>query len=484
VLTWLFWLVGSAIVVGAQPGTDRKLAAVAAVAAGVGAIVLVRRMTPDPARRYLRSLIGAVIAVPVAAVWVLRSFFAHGRTDAGMGFFIDGLEKRITLPLMFVLLTPLVLQALPRDLRPRALWKGRASLWGRTGMIDRIVLAYCVVAVPAFLLGLARHTPRSYFGQDLGLVVFFVFMYLAGRAAIGTAALDWAGELVDILLALAVVRFVLLGWGTSPIYNFVEAACAGAVAFLIFRPSATRFLTLGAVVAILVGEAIAVYEGTDSTVTIELLGALGIIGYLLVRRSNLVPRWLIIAVAVVGLAGFVGFTGDGRTLRGQYHGPDVSNFGRTYEAEQVRAEVRRSPVSLVFGRGFGSTVNLRGAPPVYSQTLVTSGRDLAHVPEVHLLVYAFLLKEGLLGVLWLLAFAVGVAIVGLQALERSARTRDPSLVIYAALALLGLVAALAAASHLQANPLDGLSIGLLVACLTGTRKAPTAGSGQPIRSVA
>jgi hypothetical protein len=350
--------------------------------------------------------------------------------------------------------------------------------------MDRIVLAYCVVAVPAFLLGLARHTPRSYFGQDLGLVVFFVFMYLAGRTALGTAALDWAGELVDILLALAVVRFVLLGWGTSPIYNFVEAACAGAVAFLVFRPSTTRFLTFGVVVAILVGEAIAVYEGTDSTVTIELLGALGIIGYLLVRRSNLVPRWLIIAVAVVGLVGFVGFTGDGRTLRGQYHGPDVSNLGRTYEAEQVRAQVRRSPVSLVFGRGFGSTVDLRGAPPVYSQTLVTSGRDLAHVPEVHLLGYAFLLKEGLLGVLWLLAFAVGVAVLGLQALERSARTRDPSLVIYASLALLGLVAALAAASHLQANPLDGLSIGLLVACLAATRKAPTAGSGQPIRSAA
>jgi len=485
VLTALFWLVGSAIVVVAQPGADRKLAAVAAVVAGLGAIALVQLVTQDPARRYLRSLIATIIAVPVAAVWVIRALLANGRTDAGTGFFIDGLEKRITLPLMFVLLVPLVVQALPRDLRsPRALWNERASLWGRTGLMDRILLGYCAVAVPAFLLGLAHHTSRSYFGQDLGLVVFFVFMYVAGRVAVATAALDWAGELVDILLALAVMHFVLLGWDTSPIYNYIEAASAAAVAFALFQPSRSSLLSVGIAVTILVGDAIAVYEGTDSTVTIELLGALAILGYLLVRRSELVPRWLIVAVAVVGLAGFLAFTGDGRTLRGQYHGSDPSNAGRTYEAERVRAQVRHSPVSLVFGRGFGSTVDLRGGPPVYTQTLVTSGRELSHVPEVHLLAYSFLLKEGVLGVLWLLSFAVGLVVLGVRALERSARTRDPSLVVYASLALLGLVAALAAASHLPANPLDGLSVGLLVACLAGTRSAPAVESEQRIRAAA
>jgi hypothetical protein len=476
--TSLFWILGSAVVIVAQPGLDRKAAGLVSAVAGMAAIVLVRVLTPDPARRYLRSLIATIIAVPVAAVWVIRALLANGRTDAGIGFYIDGLEKRITLPLMFVLLAPLVLRAIPEDLRrPRALWKERASLWGRTALMDRIFLAYCAVAVPAFLLGLAHRAPHSYFGQDLGLVVFFVFMYAAGRAAIATAALDWAEELVDILLLLAVTHFALLGWETSPIYNYIEAACAGAVAFALFRPSRSRLLSLGVAVAILVGEAIAVYEGTDSTVTIEVLGALGIIGYLLVRRRDLVPQWLIVAAAVIALASFVAFTGDGRTLRGQYHGPDVSNVGRTYEAERVRARVRHSPVSLVFGRGFGSTVDLRGGPRVYTQTLVTSGRDLAHVPEVHLLAYSFLLKEGLLGVLWLLAFAVGVVVLGVRALERSARTRDPSLVVYAALAMLGLVAALAAASHLPANPLDGLSIGLLVTCLGATRPASAAGSG-------
>lgn len=469
----LFWLVGSVVVIAAQPGTDRKTAAVVSAVAGIAAILLVRRLTPEPARRYLRSLLAAIIAVSVAAVWMLRSLVAGGGTGGAANFFVDGLEKRITLPLMFVLLAPLVVQALPRELlSPRELWRQRASLWHRAGFMDRIVLAYCVVAVPAIVLGIAHHAPHSYIGQDLGLVVFLVFMYVAGRAASAAGALEWAGELVDILLALAVAHFVLFGWDTSPIYNYIEAACAAAVAFAFFRPSRSRLLSVGIAVAILAGDAVAVKNGTDSTVTIELLGALGIVGYLLVRRRDLVPQWLIVALAVVALAGFVGFTSDGRTLRGQYHGPDPSNAGRTYEAEQVRAAVRHSPVSLVFGRGFGSTIDETSAPPAFAQSLTVGGRDLAHVPEVHLLLYASLLKEGLLGVLWLVVFAIAVLVLGVRALERSARTRDPSLVIYAALAMLGLVAALAAASHLQANPLDGLSIGLLVACLAGSDKRP------------
>jgi hypothetical protein len=480
--TGLFWLVGSVVVIAAQPGMDRKAAAFVAAVAGLAAILVVHRLTPEPARRYLRSLIAVMIAVTVAAVWMLRSLLASGANSGGTNFFVDGLQKRITLPLMFVLLAPLVVQALPRDLlSPRELWRQKAALWQRTGWMDRIVLAYCVVAVPAFLVGLAHGNPHSYVAQDLGLVVFLVFTYVAGRAADAAGALDWANELVDILLALAVAHFVLLGWNPSPIYNFIEAACAAALAFAFFRPSRSRLLSVCIAVAILAGDAVAVHNGTDSTVTISLFGALGIVGYLLIRRRDLVPRWLIVALAVVALAGFIGFTSDGRTLRGQYHGDDPSNAGRTFEAERIRAAVRHSPVSLVFGRGFGATIDETSAPRAFAQALSAGGRDLAHVQEVHLLLYASLLKEGLLGVLWLLVFAAAILVLGVRALERSARTRDPSLVIYAALAMLGLVAALAAASHLQANPLDGLSIGLLVTCLAGSSAAGRVGA-QRIRS--
>jgi hypothetical protein len=131
----------------------------------------------------------------------------------------------------------------------------------------------------------------------------------------------------------------------------------------------------------------------------------------------------------------------------------------------VRAELRTSKTSLVLGRGFGSTIDERHAPREFRGSLLAGDRDLAHVPEVHLLGYQFLLKLGLLGLAWLVAFGVGLVVVALRGLERAAKDRDASLVIYAAAPLLGLVAALAAAAHLPANPLIALLLGVLVTCL-------------------
>jgi hypothetical protein len=455
------WLFGSLVVAAAQPGHDRKAAAAVAAVCGAGAILAVRYLTADPARSYLRSLLAGIVVVPVAAVWMLRALLLSGRTDFGTSFLVDGWGKRITLPLLFVLLAPLVAQVLPK---PAALWQERKMLWHEARPLDWIMLAYLAVAVPAFLYGIPHRASLSFFAQDVGLVVFFAFMYLAGRVASGAAALAWAEELVDVLLLLALTHFVLLGWDTSPLYNYIEAACAGAIVFALFRPSRRRLLPAAIAVMILVADAVATANGTDSTITISLLGAVGIVLYLIVRSRELIPQWLIVAVAVVALVVFVGFTSDGRTLRGQYHGPNISNAARTYEAGLVRHAVRSSPVTLLIGRGFGSTLDMRTAPPSFATTLQNGGRDLTHVPEVHLLGYSFLFKEGLLGVLWLIVFAVGLSVLGIRALERSARTRDPSLAVYAAVALLGLVASLAAASHLPANPLNGLSIGLLVTC--------------------
>jgi len=187
-----------------------------------------------------------------------------------------------------------------------------------------------------------------------------------------------------------------------------------------------------------------------------------------------VPRWALVACAAIGLVVFVGFTSDGATVRGQYHGTDASNTGRTFEAERVRAEVRGSPVSLVLGRGFGATIDETKAPTDFKSSLLGAGRDLAHVPKVHLLPYDFLLEYGLLGLIWLGAFALGVAWAVLRGLERAVREREPSLVIYAGLPLLVLAGAIAAASHLQANPLGALALGVLVTLVggAGARRSP------------
>jgi hypothetical protein len=336
------------------------------------------------------------------------------------------------------------------------------------------MLGYCVLAVVAILVGLAHNNSVTYVAQDLGLVAFFVFMYLVGRAADGEAAGAFAGELVNALLLVAVGTLLLFPWGLiTGLFSYIEATAAGALAFLLLRPRRARLLPLGVAAAFLVTDVISIRDGTSSsTTTLGFIAALGILAYLALRVRLLVPQWLLVAIAVVAVIGLIGFTHDGAALRGQYHGSDPSNIGRTYEAHRVHAELRGSPVALALGRGFGGTIDETGAPRNFREALVQAGRDVAHVQEIHLLVYSFLLKTGFLGLAWLAALVVGLAVLVVRALERAARRRDPALVVYAALAGLGITAAFGGASNLQANPLNALALGLLVTCLARPAAAP------------
>ena len=67
-----FWLLGSAVVAVAQPSADRGIAATGAAVAGIATILIVSRLTPDPERRYFRSLLGAIVAVSVVGDWLLQ----------------------------------------------------------------------------------------------------------------------------------------------------------------------------------------------------------------------------------------------------------------------------------------------------------------------------------------------------------------------------------------------------------------------------
>lgn len=452
-----FWLLGSAVIALAQPGTDRKLAAAGTAVVAVGAILLVCVLTRDAQRRYFRALVAGMFAVPVASTWLLE----HIMGSLG-SFAIDGLETRIGLPLMVVLFAPLVILALPAELRsPQALWPNRSLFLPQTRPMDWMVVAYAALIVPGLALGAAHGASKTYIAQDLGYVVFFVFMYLAGRLVDADAARASAGELVGLLLLLAVANIELLGGVTPPLYTFLGAACAAAVGFLVLQPRRASLLMVGLAVVLLATQAQAVRNGSGSTTAIELAGALAIVGYLVVRVWRIVPQWLIVALAVVALIVFVGFTTDGRTLQGRYQGPDPSATGRTFEAQQVQTEAKRSTPSLVLGRGFGATIDETGASPVFQQSLLSGGRDVAHVQEVHLLPFEFLLKNGLLGFAWLGAFFLGLCVLAIGALEAASRQRDPSLVIYAGLPLLGLFTALAAATHLQVNPLNAFAVGIL-----------------------
>ena len=471
---WIFWIVGAAAVAADQPTLDRRVAGAAATVAGIVAVSVIRRLDAIPARRYLRSLLAGILVVSITADWAIRIGLGSA-ADNGGSFLVYGQAKRIILPFLFVLIAPLVLEMLPAELRVRSIWRSKASLWRRMRGMDGILLAYALIAVPALLIGLAHHARLTYVAQDLGLVVFFVFMYIAGRAASGSEAQAWAGELVDVLLLVAVAQFVFFGWSIAPLYTYIEPASAGAIALVLMRPSgrAGGLLRLGVAILLLGSEAVAAasFASTATTVSLALLLAGGVLAFAVLRLRPVVPLAALVGVAALAAAFFLAFTHDGAALRGQYHGLDPSNRGRTYEAQRVRAEVK-GPVSLVLGRGFGATIDETGAPRRFRKTLVTSGRDLSHIPEVHLLGYAFLLKYGLMGVVWLAAFALGLFALAVRGLERAARTRDPALVVFVALPLLGIAAASAGASNLQANPLNALTLGMLVACLAGgTRTA-------------
>jgi hypothetical protein len=453
VFTAGIWLAGSAVAVAAQPGTDRKLAALGAAVAGIATLLAVARLTPDRERRYVRSLVGAMVAVSVVGDLIIQQLV--GGTN---GFQLYGQDTRIALPLIFVLLAPLVLQALPVRLRSPALW--RDGVWREARALDWLVASYALLILPDLALGIVHHAPKTYIAQDLGLIVFFVFAYVAGRAVSAAAGRASAIEVVVVLVALGAAQ-AIFGWATTPIFTYVEATCAAAVGFAVLQPSKLRLLLLVAAVALLANDAVAIKNGTGSTTAIELAAALGIVAYLLVRMRHLLPQWLVVGIAAAALVGFLAFTADGATVRGQYRGMDQSNLGRAYEAHQVRAATH-SPVSFVFGRGLGASIDETQAPKLFAESLTYGGRDLAHVQEVHLLPYEFLLKYGLLGFAWLAAFVAGVAILAIRAFEAATRNHDPTPVLYAALPLLGVVAALGAATHLQDNPLNALGVGVLV----------------------
>lgn len=450
--TGIFWLLGSAIVAMAQPGTDRKLAAFATAGVAIAVLLLVAALTENPRHRYARCLVAGVITVPVASTWLLN----HLVSNQGV-FQIGGLETRIGLPLMFVLFVPLLVREIPRELIVTPL-----ALLRRAGAMDWVMLSYAALILPGLALGFAHHSYKTYIAQDLGQVVFFVFIYAAGRAVTAQAARVSAGALTDLLLLLAIGNTILLRGVTPPLYTFLGGACAAAAGYLLLRPRDVPLLRVGLAAVVLAAQAVAVRNGTSSSVTVELAGAIAVIAYLLVRIRPVVPRWLIVGLALVALLVFVGFTGDGRTLQGRYYGANPSNDARTYEAQQARSEVTQSPVSVVLGRGFGATYDATHASLLFRQTLLGGGRDLAHVPEIHLVAYDFLLKLGLAGLAWLAAFLVGLAILVLHGLEIAVRKREPSLVLYAALPLLGVAAASAAAPHLLVNPLIPFALGVLV----------------------
>src|SRR5581483_2122932 len=277
-LTAAVWLGGSAVVVLAQAGSDREITAAASAGAGIGMILVVSVLTPDPGRRYFRSVVGTLLAVSLTASWLVR------RLVEPSGAFGDApVVERIVIPLVVVLLLPLVVYAYRGVLtRPGELWRRRAARLRSAAALDWVFVAYAtVVLIPATALGLAHHNRPLYVAQDVGLVVFFVFMYAVGRAVSPASARACAHELVDVLLLLTAAQLVLLFWGeVEPLYVYQEASYAAAFACLLLWPRRARFLTLGLAATLVAAEAWDIRApGAGSSVAVDLGVACGLLLY-------------------------------------------------------------------------------------------------------------------------------------------------------------------------------------------------------------
>jgi hypothetical protein len=231
---------------------------------------------------------------------------------------------------------------------------------------------------------------------------------------------------------------------------------------------------VGAALAILAVAIREIVTTSTSSQTFELVIGAALLAYFMLRRTDLLPRHALWPAAAVALAVVLGFTTAGSVLLGTYDGGDVSNRGRSEEARVVREAVSSSPSSLVVGKGLGATVDLSNAPPVYAKTLELAGRDVAAVDDVHLLHYELLLKRGLFGIVWLAAFVVLLIRLVAIAADRVFGWREPDLVFFTLMPVLGTVSSFAAASHLFANPLIALALGILVTALAGSPATDTA----------
>ena len=279
-----------------------------------------------------------------------------------------------------------------------------------------------LLILPDLALGLAHHAPKTYIAQDVGLIVFFVFAYVAGRTVNSEAGRASAAELVVVLLVLAAAQ-VLLGWDTTPIFTYVEAACAGGVAFALLRPNRPRLLLLSLALALLAHDAVAVKNGSGSTTGIELAAALAIVAYLVVRVRHRLPQWLVVAVACATLTGFLAFTADGadRARPVPRYGPvEPRAHLRSSSGAAGRSTARRCPSSSDAGSAEASTRRRRRgssrSPSSTGDAISRTSRRCTSSPTSSCSSTACSDSPG-----WL-QFVVGVAILGIRALESGDKT--------------------------------------------------------------
>lgn len=409
------------------------------------------------AARRLVICLGLLLAEAAAVA------FTTGRGQQTFAAF--GAAKQYTLPVVYLVIAlAIVLPAkVARGRRPTM----PAWVWLPSAAIGLALIGNALIpgSGAGSLLNIAQ-----------GLALFGGFSMLAW---FGLSATEWSpkqqGRLVALLLLGALVAGATRAHGFTPFVALAVPGFFSAVVLLIRSPGKRpRYFLL----AVLLG-ALMVWNlqpdpnrPTSAAVLAQVAACAAVV--LLV----FVPRVFRPAVLVLGLLAvtYLFFTHGGpQLLSGHYQSTDVTIAQRSYEAAQVDAGWQDNVFTLLVGHGPGATVDLASSPD--AGTLLSSGRNLHAVDDVHLLTAYLVLKVGLVGLAWLLLLVVAVWKVTVSCV----RSNDPGQgwrLFMLLFVIAGVVNAFPAATNLFVNPLVPLFLGVLWA----TRGATPRPQPSPVQS--
>jgi hypothetical protein len=392
----------------------------------------------SPARR-------VVLALAVSMGFcLLVSVALRGSGGSGLQIFAEsGLERRLGLPvsyLAFVIALAYPWKSTRHGARLPGWWFGLAALLGAS-------------------LALGLFVPRQ--ETNVGALVESTALTagLLIAAAAGLRATSWTLQEERALLVVTLTFGIVIGvLGLRPgPYAAAVVPSAAVLIYLALTNRKRRFLygVLGVGLTIIFMSSLLTAPAPSSAGIAQVGACAGIL------VLSLIPRTFRITGAVVAALGtFVLLlnTDLPALMMGQLGlTDDVTLEHRAYEAAQVFRLVTADPVSLIFGLGPSATVNLTQSPD--ADTLLSSGRTLTAVDDVHFLTSWVLLKFGLLGLVWLVVVLIAFVVEGRHVMSR--KRPDVFSVAMLMFAAAGIAAALPAATFFFSSPLPALALGIL-----------------------
>jgi len=393
----------------------------------------------------------------VLCLWIvlaLAAILAFWNIGSGVQVFAAaGKAKRYTLPILYLLFLIASIHPAPKRLKrhskpvPMPAW-----VW------------LPAVGIPISYVGNLAITDSGtdISGLDLmqGLALFFGFTLLA---RFGLLADDWPDRtrrrLVVLLLFAALLAGLFGAHGLAPFVALTVPGFFAAVA-LFLRSSGKRrwyFLLLSIALGYLTLDSIRPNNVQPTSAAV--LGQVAVCSAIL--ALFIVPRALRRATIVLAVAGgiwwFVKRNGV-QLLAGNLYSNDITILQRSFEAKVVLNDISDHLWTILFGLGPGATVDLSDSPD--AGTLLSSGRNLLAVDDVHLLSAYLLLKLGALGIVWALLLFIAMWKSALPCFGPNTPDTTWRLVLLMFVAA-GAVNALPAATNLLVNPLVPLFLGVL-----------------------